>query len=286
MTGRRHAIITAFVALFLLQASITMYGGLGSEGSDMPVRIILVVVSGIADIVIAYNVLKRLRQIERNVTSEVARQLDESLEAYHERAAHADRISLQLARDVDDQLALAQQALASGDIASVEEHLRTSKELASQALAPHCDNAMASAILASKEEQCREANIALRTQVTLPETLPVEETDIAAILLDLIDNALHEFQKLIQLGTMPDQPYIEVRSRLQTGQFFAEVVGPCLPGDDTSRRRHMLIHQSIFNPQLGPNIAFSITSQHRGIRSYEKREGVLSVSVMFPLPTA
>lgn len=286
MRQRTSNVIVVFCFLFVLQAGIVAYGMQDPVTSETLLCIALMFASAIVDIVIARSMLGRLRYIERSYIREVENQLEESLEAYAERAERANQVSLKLARGIDKELAAAQNALGQGNVDLMSEHIDKSIALASQAMSPRCNNAVVSAVLSSKAQQCEDAGIDFRTYVTLPVDLPIEDTEIAAIFLHLIDNAMRECQALVHEGTHPQRLQITVSSKIQAGQFFAEVTSSCVPENGVSPLWPSQTAKRFAARPLGLSTVSDIVAIHGGVTSYDDRDGSLAWSIMFPLPEA
>lgn len=283
MSKRRHALIATFVALFVLQLGTIAHDALKTGDEMVPFYIVCACASAALDIAVARNMLHKLHDLEQAYASRVATQLEDSLTAFREQAAHADHVSLTLAHEVDEELALAQEALAHGDVDAIASHLRNSVNLASHAIVPRCENAVVSAILESKAEQCTEANVSLQTIVALPQDLPVEDVEIASIFLFLIDHALHTCQTQADEGTSPPRAAIVVHSKIYAGQFFAEVVGPSHAKTDISPWRPVLSTENHSDPSLGLEVVSDIATHHGGVFSHVQQDKSCVVSVLFPL---
>ena len=286
MRRRTSNVIVVFCFLFVLQVGIVAYGMQDPITGKTLLCMALMLASAIVDIVIARNMLRRLHDVEESYIREVENQLEESLEAYAERAERANQVSLKLAQGVDKELAEAQDALRQGNADLMSEHLDRSIELASQAMSPRCNNVVVSAVLSSKAQQCEDAGIDFRTYVTLPVDLPMEDTEIAAIFLHLIDNAIRECQALIREGTGPQRLQITVSSKIQAGQFFTEVTSSCAPEDGVSPLWPSQTAKRFAARPLGLSTVSDIVAIHGGVTSYDDRDGSLAWSIMFPLPEA
>ncbi len=286
MRQRMSAVIVVFCFLFVLQAGIVAYGMQDPVTGETLLCIALMFASAAVDIVVARSMLKRLHDVEQSYIREVENQLEESLTSYAERAERANQVSLKLAQGVDKELAAAQDALGQGDVDLMSEHLDKGIELASQALSPRCNNVVVSAMLSSKAQQCEDVGIDFRSYVTLPVELPIEDTEIAAIFLHLIDSAMRECLALVREGTDPQRLQITVSSKIQAGQFFVEVTSSCTPENGVSPLWPSQTATKFTVRSLGLSIVSDIVVRHGGVSSYDDENGSLTWSIMFPLPEA
>jgi len=87
-----------------------------------------------------------------------------------------------------------------------------------------CRNAAVNGVLSAYLAQAREAGCALETEVSIPEELPFEETDLCVVLANALENAVHACREL------PDDVPRRVKlSAVLTGRqrFTVSVENPC-----------------------------------------------------------
>lgn len=146
------------------------------------------------------------------------------LEQSHYQAVEARREELaKIRHDFNNQLAAISLLMQSGDDADAKTMLRQlSVDIAATRENPYCAIPVVNAVLTEKEAFCREAGIALYTELDLPETLGVEPLHLCNILSNLLDNAIHGC-------TGTEQPTITLSSAMAGDYLLLRTVNPSLP---------------------------------------------------------
>lgn len=288
MKNSRRLIITFTCILYLLQVIAIIVSGIGNGPTSFItsvfVSVLLSVCIGIVDMFTVRYLLAAVKRSERAYATQVSSRLESSLEGYRKQMEREERLIQQIGNEINAELHTAQDALAGGDISEADHHLKTSLTLASQTKSVACDNIYVSAVLESKLRQCAEAGIDLRTQVSLPQELPIQSIEVASIFFNLIDNALHECEALRDSQGPDTQLDIVVRGLIQAGQLFIEVDNPCRPCIDTELRAARRRADTSDLHGWGTQIVADISRQHDGISSFSERDGRFVAQVMLPLP--
>ncbi len=84
-----------------------------------------------------------------------------------------------------------------------------------------CANDTANAVLTAKADAMRREGIQAEIAVSLPETLPVDDVDLCALLGNALDNA-------IEAAVQAPEPWISVRCRAEKGLFMLRVENAAL----------------------------------------------------------
>ncbi len=270
MNTRKSAIIAVFCLLFVVQVSLLTFAAQKSSTDSTHIFVALMIVSGIVDGIICYGTIRQASTLKRAYKDEVDAQIATSLAEYGNRLAHTDQVALQVARNVDAELKSSQEALERGDLEALKTHLHKSVDIASHTVAPKCANVTVSALLESRETECKQVGVEFATHVALPVELPIPDDVAGAIFLYLMDKALGECRALADDHALPADATIVVRSKLSAGQFFVQVLGPCRPHAD-------------LRGENGLTYVATIVQEHGGVTSYEQDGATLDLSAMVPV---
>ena len=287
MKNSRRLIITFTCILYLLQVIAIFVSGIGNGQTafitSVFVSVLLSICIGIVDMFTVRYLLAAVKRSERAYATQVSSRLESSLESYHNQTEREERLIRQIGTEINEELHAARDALVGGDLSEADHHLRTSLTLASQTKSVACDNIYVSAVLESKLRQCAEADIDLRTQVSLPQELPIQSIEVASIFFNLIDNAMHECEALRDSRGSDVHLDIVVRGLIQASQLFVEVDNPCRPGVDAELRAAKRRSDTSDLHGWGTQIVADIARQHKGISSFSERDGRFVAQVMLPL---
>ena len=287
MRNERHSIAPYLAVLFVLQCLAVLFTLLLSSEPTLTEIVICTVAplaAALLDVWVATRTSKTLRACEAAYEADVARDLQTSLEEYRSASRDDRTLTQQIGTRVEGELAWAREALVSGEPNKAQQHLSVGLEIASQAHAPICENAIVAAVLSSKARQCSTAGVALQPEVRLPASLPIGNTELASLFFNLIDNALHECEALLEEESTHQEPTICVRSFVQAGQLYIEVANPCRPGAERRRRAALLNADSTMFHGLGSGIVAEIAHSKGGLTEHEEHHGRFVVRVMIPLP--
>lgn len=284
MKNNRLLIVCALYALLMMQILLLWYAFMSTKGQQDPTSVtvcsVLILISAIVDTAVGAQLLRMLKVAEASYSADVAEQHEQTLEEYRKRALR-DQASLRsVALMVEHELELSRLSLEHNDVQTLNKHLHRVLDEASRVQTPPCENAVIAAVLQSKKKQCEGAGVSLVTNVTLPEELPLDDVEIASVFFNLIDNALHECETLINDGA--EAPVITVDSSIRAGQLFVEVSNPCRPG--ANLRRNMATNDSsVLFHGLGTGIVQDIARRNEGITEFGEHNGQYVASVMIPL---
>lgn len=286
---RRRVLILLGLGFFALQSTTIAIGYLlapaDSQVFDTFVSLLAVVAFGLIDLVIVRFLYGALERLEQSYSDEAVLQTERILEDYRRMAREEDGLVRQLSSQIEEELDRAHQAVAQGDSQQVDEHMRASLQIASQLRPPCCDNAAIAAVLEAKRRQCEAAGVRLETSAVIPEVLALPETEVASIVFNLVDNALHECEQLIA-NDNKEEPCIHVRAHVRAGQLIIQVDNPCRPESSPKLRRRRLPRNPAEPHGWGMGIVRAIAERHRGLAEFEKKDGLYVASVMLPIPEA
>lgn len=284
--SRRNLILVLTGLFYALQLAVIInwynISTADTRTGDLLISIAIAVVVGLIDAGAARYLLAALKRSEEAFAASVNEQLERSFDEYRASAEEEERLVEEISAGVERELAHAREALAAGRSSEVSDHLQQGLSIASQIHATHCDNVPIAAVLDGKARQCAAAGIALDIQVDLPSDIGLPDVETAAIFFNLIDNARHECEALVEAGE--EKPLsIHVRSLIGAGQLIVEVTNPCRTGA-SRRRSKVLSKEPLRTHGWGTSIVEDIARTHGGIAEYTEKDGTFSASVMIPLP--
>lgn len=170
-----------------------------------------------------YRTMLRAERVERE--RQRARLLEEQVEAQAGHLAQARRAEAQAAdvrQRLDDELALLDQALASGDDAAAREHLVGAEKLVSAPGERACQHPAADALLMAKVQRCRERGIRLEIDAEIPADLATPAVELCAVLANALDNAIAACEALPE-----DERWVTLKARRAHGLFSVVVENAC-----------------------------------------------------------
>ena len=287
MPSRRLSVTPYLASLFVLQCLAILLTLLLSDEptpTEIAVYIVALFGSALLDVWVCARTSRILRTSTAAYETDIALDLERSLEEYRA-ASNDDRLfSRQIAACIENELVRARRALASGQRDEARQCLSNSLEMTSQVHAPTCENPIVAAVLSSKERQCAATGVTLQAEVSLPASLPISNTELASLFFNLIDNALHECDALLQEEPSRHETTIRVYGFVQAGQLYTEVVNPCRPGAEDKHRFALLNADSTMFHGLGSGIVTEIARSNGGLTECEERDGCFVARVMIPLP--
>ena len=285
--NRRRVIIALTCAFYALQLALLWYWhALAPEDSrtlDLVVTLAAAVGVAVIDAGVVQYLFAALQRAEAAYAADVSMQLERSLESYRVTTEREQTLAREVGRAVDEELARAREALNQGKAGDASAHLRQGLDIASQTRTVYCDNVPVAAVLETKERQCHEAGVGFEHHVKLPEELPLPDVEVAAVFFNLIDNALHECEAMLEGSEAGGLPTVRVSSMVQAGQLYVEVANPCRKEAAKARgaaRRGGLLREHGW----GTDIVTNIARGHGGLTQFEERNGVFTATVMIPLP--
>ena len=282
----KRSIIALACLQFFLQAYFIYASGSWTADVSLMARpltsMALLVVAAAVDAGIVCYVLRTIDRTTQAYADEMGAELDRMLDRYHDETAKARQRAQEVAAAVEQELAQARAALSAGDFAGTNGHLRKGLSQTLNTTPPLCDNPIIAAVITGKMEECRSAGVAFVTHLDVARDLSLPDIDVAAIIFNLIDNALHECTLLLTSGAL-ESPSITVRITSHAGQLFIEVVNPCRRDSELVQRRQKYPLSPRGSHGLGTGIVSSLARQHGGITEFDVRDGSFVAQVMLPL---
>lgn len=258
--------------------------GGGNNPTDMVVAACIALALAAIDAGAVRYLLQAIRRVEETYASDVSEELERALESYRSLAEREAQLAQEIGRTVGDELEHTREALAEGHLEEADEHMQRGLRAASKTRAAYCDNVAVAAVLEVKARQCEESGVRFSAQASVPEDLPLPETEVAAVLFNLIDNALRECEGLVTDG-VAEAPEITVRAKAEAGQLFVEVANPCKPESGKRLRISALRRPDAAREHgWGTHIVDDIVGAHGGVVSRDVANGTFVVRVMIPLP--
>lgn len=285
--NRRRLLVYLTCVLFAMQVAVIVFAQIMSADhtpASLVVSVLIALIIGATDMAVTRYLLSALKHAESAYAQDVSRKLEESFELYRLEAAREEELVQEIGRAVNNELSQAREALAQQRLGKVDDHLRTSVDIASQTHSSYCDNITVSAVLESKARQCSRAGIKLRARVSLPRELTLPDVDVAALFFNLIDNAMHECEALMRHGELHSEPLIDVRSQTRAGQLFLEVENPSREGGNTRRVTATRKARGRSRHGWGTQVVSSIAEQYGGVVDFAEGDGIFTASVLIPLP--
>ena len=280
--NRRTLIVVIFSVLFVLQAVLLLSWHFTS---DKPVQAVDVAVSVLTLALTAIIYIASTRfyfaAIKRSTEAHVAREgakLEHSLELYRSIAAREEQLTRKVCSAIENELVLAQEDLAQGDVSKADARLQNSLNMATEAIPSRCRNVTIAAVLEAESRQCENDAVRLTSEVAVPEEIGLPDIDMAALLFSLIDRALDECRAQREADPSSN-PSIAVRMLTNTGQLLIEVENTCEGSDGTDRG-------SKDGYDWNDKVIEGFTKGHGGIVEHSSDDKTHRTSVMIPLPTA
>lgn len=287
---KRHQIVALIGILFTAQAFLSWYfflylNNLITVTEGRIIFFATVLISGIVDFSVARLLFGRIDRSADVYAAEVAQRLGVLLESYRTQTEQEKKLAKRVSLAVSSELEAARNALTEGNVHEMDRHLSAALDATLETPYSTCENVVIAAVLDSKTRQCAETGIILATYVSIPESLPLDELEVASVFFDLIEDAQYRCERYVLKGNANNlEPRIVVRSWIQAGQLFVEVTSP---RGATHWQRRVKRHKTTnAESTLGPgtNIASSITGKHHGVFESVDQEDHHTTSVLIPLP--
>lgn len=209
------------VAAILTSLFLNFYSYISGAGAA--IWCVCIFFSGASIVLLLYYVisLEKKTELEAEVRDmHHAMELEQS----HYRAVEARREELaKIRHDFNNQLAAIGLLMQAGEEKDAGAMLRQlSADIAATGEAPYCAIPVVNAVLTEKENLCREAGIALQTQLDLPEKLGIEPLHLCSIFSNLLDNAIRGCAGM-------EKPTIELSSAAAGDYLLLRTVNPSGP---------------------------------------------------------
>ena len=197
----------------------------GSYTENIPQRIYLY--SAMIPIIIVYitlfrSLLAQYRlQMERQSAALLAMQVSALKEKLQRVKEVEDGVRIQR-HDMRHQLQTVRELVARGDRDAAMDFLNAAqKRLDEQKEVRWCRPPVLDAVFSSYFDQARRQNIRVETKISLPDTLPVDESELAIVLANALENAIHANMELPQ-----DQREIYCKM-VGSPSIMLEISNPC-----------------------------------------------------------
>jgi len=284
--NRRTQIIALFVVLFFAQVALLIYWHVGSavplRPADVAISALTLLVTGVVYYFSARYYLKAIKQAAAIHAMRASEDLERSLELYRTMADREEQLVRRICEAIDAELVQAQEELAQGETTEVSVHLQRSLDMASEAIAPRCQNAVIAAVLDAEDRQFSSEGIELTTKANIPAEIGIPDIEIAAVLFNLADEALANCKALIEQDPSA-KPSASIRMLTDTGQLVIETESPGHTGSKKTRRNAAKSASSKTKPNWSARVIEDFVQGNGGIVEFAEGNGIARTSVMIPL---
>ena len=219
-------------------------------------------------LLLAISILADHERLERS------NQLAGLREAYYQSLQQQEIQVRRLRHDLRNHLTVLQGLLEAGDSEKTLDYLRQMSD--SKALRRprrFCDNETANVVLSSKIEDLEQEGILADVAVSLPQDLPVSDTDLCALLGNALDNA-------IEGSHGAAEQKVTVRCKADKGLFMLQVrnpVGGCVRADLSTTKPDKTAHG------FGIPGMREIAERYRGTLEAGVQNGQFELTVCLPI---
>lgn len=284
--NRRAQIIALFVILFFAQVALLIYWHVGSAAplrpADVAISALTLLVTGVVYYFSARYYLKAIKQAAAIHAMRASEDLERSLELYRTMADREEQLVRRICEAIDVELVQAQEELAQGETAEVSAHLQRSLDMASEAIAPRCQNAVIGAVLDAEDRQFSSEGIGLTAMADVPAEMEIPDIEIAAVLFNLADGALANCKALRERDPSA-KPSASIRMLTDSGQLVIETESPGHAGSKKTRRNPAQATSSKTRTNWSAKVIEDFVQGNGGIVEFADEGGVARTSVMIPL---
>lgn len=220
-------------------------------------------------LLLAISVLAHQERLER------ASQLASLRETYYQSLQQQETQVRRLRHDLRNHLTVLQGLLEAGKTHQALDYLH--QMCGSPALQPGgriCENETANVVLSAKREELERQGIAADFEVSLPEKLPVADTDLCALLGNALDNAMEGVQGV-------SDPRVTLRCKADKGLFMLRVLNPVggtVHPDLSTTKANKQAHG------FGLPGMEEIAQRYHGTLEAGVRNGRFELVICFPIP--
>lgn len=229
--------------------------------------------------VYCYNATVRLRSNE-HLASDVQRLLAGSSELENQKEIMESNMEelRAIKHDLKNQMAYMQIMLAQKDYDRLEQYLADYNRDVSGALQmPDCDNPVVRNVLILEMQKARRASLSLDARIAMEKT-SVSDTDLIAVLLNLLDNAI---EACVEDGISGQS--ISCHIRQAEAYLFITVINPVQDEHKAARRRMLLTPKDANLHGRGTRIVRSIAEKYAGTVTYTLENNQFIANVMLGL---
>ncbi len=137
----------------------------------------------------------------------------------------------------------------------------------------YCENEAANLILSAFAGRAKAADIGFRAEASIPQSLPLPETDLCVLLSNALENALHACQEQKALGRAAD---IALSAYQKNGRLFLQLTNSC--GPDVAFVQGLPVTDRPGHG-LGVRSICTIVEQHGGLSSFSAQNGRFTLRV-------
>lgn len=220
-------------------------------------------------LLLAISVLAHQERLER------ASQLASLRETYYQGLQQQETQVRRLRHDLRNHLTVLQGLLEAGENHQALDYLH--QICGSPALQPGgriCENKTANVVLSTKREELERQGIAADFGVSLPEKLPIADTDLCALIGNALDNAMEGVQGV-------PNPKVTVRCKADKGLFMLRVLNPVggtVHPDLSTTKADKQAHG------FGLSGMEEIARRYHGTQEAKVRNGQFELVICFPIP--
>ncbi len=179
--------------------------------------------------------------------------------------------------DIRHHITLLQALAAEGNVEQITEYLRTTQDdLNAFTPVRYCENETVNLILSSFAVKAKQAGVELNVIATLPEALPVSETELCSLLSNSLENAVKAASETLQ----DDKKTVTLRAAVYHGNLLLSVENPYAG-------KVVLEHGMPVSNQEGHGYGtrniIAIAETYGGQVLFSAQDGVFTVKIMLPL---
>lgn len=137
----------------------------------------------------------------------------------------------------------------------------------------YCENEAANLIFSAFAARVKECGIRLKVHAELPQSLPVNETDLCVLFSNALENALHACCSLKDKGIIGE---IEVLSYEQNGKLFVQIVNSC---GENILFNHGIPVTDAPGHGLGVRSICALVDRYNGIYSFSVNDGQFTLRI-------
>ncbi len=149
-------------------------------------------------------------------------------ESYFENVTHSAQMLMKYKHDFNNMITTALHMVNSSDTEAKQEGVRLLEQIRDKnnatVIPVYCKNAVVNTILFDKSARAESEGVDFKFEVSLPEKLDIELTDICSIFTNLIDNGLHS-------AALSDNDRLELKAWCDMGFMFVKTTN--YPDEDT-----------------------------------------------------
>lgn len=204
----------------LIAVATTSPSVINERPHDFPTVVLILILMPVVYITIVYILFNQLRlsQLteERQMLNMQIKMIQDRIQSASE---HENRLRI-LRHDTKHRCILLKDYIAKEETDKAIDYLNTIlADVSGTAVRRYCENNSVNAVVDYYDKQATERGIALDTYLALPEMLSIPETDIAVLLSNALDNAIHALER-------EEEKTVSVKAFAEDGKLYLEVKNP------------------------------------------------------------